>query len=108
MPLRRTWGFVLAELPRSRRLPWMDLLVILGLAGLVFGSINLARQWTQELRPTIEIDLDNPWVLIEYTFFSLSRGLIAYCLSLGFTLVYGCWAAKDAVAERILVPLLDI
>src|SRR5205823_5023100 len=37
-----------------------------------------------------------------------SRGLLAYVLSLGFTLVYGYWAAKDPVAERILVPLLDI
>jgi NitT/TauT family transport system permease protein len=29
-------------------------------------------------------------------------------LSLGFTLVYGYWAAKDHTAERVLVPLLDI
>ena len=36
------------------------------------------------------------------------RGLIAYVLSLLFTLVYGYWAAKDQVAERVLVPLLDI
>ena len=25
-----------------------------------------------------------------------------------FTLVYGYWAAKDRVAERVLIPLLDI
>ncbi len=43
-----------------------------------------------------------------YTFFSLCRGLFAYVLSLGFTLVYGYWAAKDRVAERVLVPLLDV
>src|SRR4030088_2321553 len=36
------------------------------------------------------------------------RGLLAYALSLLFTLVYGYWAAKDPVAERVLVPLLDI
>ena len=36
------------------------------------------------------------------------RGLIAYVLSLLFTLVYGYWAAKDRVAQRVLVPLLDI
>ena len=36
------------------------------------------------------------------------RGLIAYVLSLAFTLVYGYWAAKDPRAERLLVPLLDI
>jgi len=40
--------------------------------------------------------------------FSLIRGLLAYVLSLGFTLVYGYWAAKDRVAGRLLLPLLDI
>src|SRR5262249_28088630 len=54
-----------------------------------------------------EIDL-SPWALPRYTLLSLSRGLTAYLLSLGFTFVYGYWAAKDAVAERVLVPLLDI
>ena len=43
-----------------------------------------------------------------YTFYSLMRGLIAYVLSLLFTLVYGYWAAKDRVAQRVLIPLLDI
>src|SRR5207248_2824927 len=50
----------------------------------------------------------SPWALPQYTFFSLSRGLIAYVLSLLFTLGYGYWAAKDPIAERVLVPLLDI
>ena len=56
----------------------------------------------------IEIDVADPWLLPQYTFFSLVRGLIAYAISLAFTLVYGYWAAKDAIAERVLVPLLDI
>src|SRR5262249_7367639 len=43
-----------------------------------------------------------------YTFFSLSRGLIAYLLSLTFTIVYAYWAAKDPAAEHILIPLLDV
>src|SRR6266852_4126342 len=38
----------------------------------------------------------------------LSRGLLAYVLSLAVTLTYGYWAAKDRLAERVLVPLLDI
>src|SRR5262249_4053085 len=36
------------------------------------------------------------------------RGLIAYVISLLFTLVYGYWAAKDRAAERVLIPFLDI
>ena len=57
---------------------------------------------------TVDIDLDDPWSLPRLTFFSLMRGLLAYGLSLVFTLSYGYWAAKDKVAERVLVPLLDI
>ena len=56
---------------------------------------------------THEIDL-SPWALPRYTFFSLSRGLIAYLLSLAFTIVYGYWAAKDKRASAFLLPLLDI
>src|SRR5436305_4133016 len=107
MTPRRSWGDILAHLPR-RRLHWVDLLVILGVAGAVLGAVDVAGAWTHELRPAIEIDLDSPWVLLRYTFYSLSRGLIAYALSLGFTLGYGYWAAKDPVAERVLIPLLDI
>src|SRR4029077_8882404 len=35
-------------------------------------------------------------------------GLIAYVISLLFTLLYGYWAAKDRSAQRVLIPLLDI
>ncbi len=55
----------------------------------------------------VEIDL-NPWALPKYTFFSMVRGILAYGLSLVFTLMYGYWAAKDKVAEKVLVPLLDV
>jgi NitT/TauT family transport system permease protein len=34
--------------------------------------------------------------------------LAAYGLSLVFTLLYGTWAAKDRVAERVLIPALDV
>src|SRR5262249_15026481 len=91
-----------------RRVPGVDLLLILGLAGAVLGLIGFGREWTVAIRPAVDIDLDSPWHLLLYTFYSLTRGLIAYVLSLGFTLVYGYWAAKDPVAQRVLVPLLDI
>jgi NitT/TauT family transport system permease protein len=77
------------------------------LAGLVFGLLKVGQEWKADLRPVIDINL-SPWALPGYTFLSLSRGLIAYAFSLGFTLVYGYWAAKDRAAERVLVPLLDI
>src|SRR2546428_7825889 len=105
--LRKIWGEATALLDRSRQIGLPDLGIVIGIAGLLFGVIDLAGEWTGELRPTVEINL-SPWALPQYTFFSLARGLIAYGLSLAFTLAYGYWAAKDRVAERVLVPLLDI
>jgi NitT/TauT family transport system permease protein len=105
--LQRIWGEATALFDRSRKVGWVDLLVVVGLVGLLYGLIDLAREWTGAHRPSVEIDL-SPWALPHYTFFSLARGLLAYLLSLSFTLVYGYWAAKDRAAERVLVPLLDI
>ena len=104
---QRVWGSATGLLFRKRSIGWVDFLIIIALAGLLFGLIDLGREWTGVHRPSVEIDL-SPWALPGYTFFSLSRGLLAYVLSLAFTLVYGYWAAKDRVAERVLIPLLDI
>ncbi len=94
---------------RLRKYGWVDLLLVAGVVGLVFGLIRLASEAGAAPRPPSSvIDLDSPWALPRYTFFSLARGLIAYALSLLFTLAYGYWAAKDAVARRVLIPLLDV
>ncbi len=109
MPTAPTiWGSARELVSRTRRFTGVDLLLVLGLAGLVVGLADLGREWTGSLRETVEIDLDDWWALPVYTFYSLSRGLIAYAFSLAFTLTYGYWAAKDAAAEKVLVPLLDI
>src|SRR3989304_4121712 len=92
--LRKAWGETSAFLDRSRKAGGVDLLILLGLIGLFFGLLELRGEWTGVLRPTVAIDL-SPWALPRYAFFSLSRGLLAYLFSLGFTLVYGYWAAKN-------------
>jgi len=92
---------------RTGRFGWVDLVIVIALAGLLYGVLQLGREWRGAARPAIAIDL-SPWALPRYTLYSLSRGLLAYALSLSFTLLYGYWAAKDRVAERVLVPLLDI
>jgi NitT/TauT family transport system permease protein len=107
MKPRVAWGQAVALLQRPRRFGWTDLVVAAGLAGLLLGVLDLGREWAGELRPAVDIDLD-PLALPHYTFLSLARGLIAYALSLAFSLAYGYWAAKDRAAERLLVPLLDI
>jgi NitT/TauT family transport system permease protein len=105
--LRRAWGEATAFLHRSRQLRWVDLLILAGLVGVALAAHRVAGEWTGPQRPEVVIDL-SPWALPRYAVFSLSRGLIAYAFSLSFTLVYGYWAAKDKVAERVLIPLLDV
>src|SRR5258708_2411491 len=105
--IKKVWGEATSFLTRYQKIWWIDLSLLLGLIGLIFGIINVAHEWTGVHRPSIEIDL-SPWALPKYTFFSLYRGLLAYILSLLFTFAYGYWAAKDHVAEKVLIPMLDI
>ena len=101
------WGGAHRFVELRPRFTLVDVVVVLGLAGLLFGLLQVAGEWTGELRPAVAIDLSAA-ALPRYTLYSFSRGAFAYALSLGFTLVYGYWAAKDRAAERVLVPLLDV
>ncbi|MGH7143548.1 MAG: ABC transporter permease [Planctomycetota bacterium] len=106
--VKKIWGEAEALWQLSRRIRWIDLLLLAGLAGIVAGVVSMTQQMSKHHFITVqEIDL-SPWALPRYTFYSFSRGAIAYVLSLIFTLLYGYWAAKDRVAEKVLVPLLDI
>ena len=106
---QRVWGGATAWLARPRKMGWTDLIFLLAVVALAMGLFNAAQEWGTPRsiaeEPTVSL---SPWVLPLYTFYSLVRGLIAYALSLLFTLVYGYWAAKDRVARRVLIPLLDI
>src|SRR5262249_42083369 len=109
----RIWGTARVLFDRTRRFGWIDLLLFVGLVCTFIGLVNLVREWAAPPGgagpegKTITIEL-SPWYLPLYTFYSLTRGILAYILSLAFTLTYGYWAAKDRVADRVLVPLLDI
>jgi NitT/TauT family transport system permease protein len=103
----RAWGLSSSLTRPIRRRLWIDAVLALGLCAALFGMLQFAREWRGVPRPAIEIDL-SPRALPVYTFFSMVRGLVAYVISLAFTLVYAFWAAKDPRAERLLIPLLDI
>ncbi len=90
---------------RHRR--WIDLLVLAALAGTLAALWLVGREWTAVDRPTVAISL-SAWALPKYLLLSLARAIVAYVVSLSFTLLVAYWAAKDPVAERILVPILDI
>jgi len=84
-----------------------NLVVFLFLSAMVYGLIAFAKQWDSTYNPAFEIDLSLS-SLPMYSFFSALRGLIAYLISLSFTLVIGYWAAKSAQAEKVILPFLDI
>lgn len=84
-----------------------DLVLILLLSGLIIGFISYFHRFATPLENTVKIDL-SLFALPKYTFYSMSRGLLGYILSLIFSLVWGFWAAKDRVAERCLIPTLDV
>ncbi len=65
--------------PRPRAA--VDVLLAFAIAALVFGLLRLGAEWTAPSRAAVEIDL-SPWALPAYALYSLSRGLIAYVLSL--------------------------
>jgi NitT/TauT family transport system permease protein len=106
-PLRHPPGASASALRPPRSAWWIDALILLGLAATVAGVVALARRWAAPLRPTVDIDL-SLWSLPKYTLLSLTRGLAAYLLSLAFTLVYGSVAAHHRIAERIMIPVLDV
>jgi NitT/TauT family transport system permease protein len=84
-----------------------DLIVCLAFVAVALGLLRLGQEWVAPARAAVSIDL-SPAALPRYAILSLSRGVVAYLISFGFTLVYGFWAAKSRVAERILIPILDV
>lgn len=90
-----------------KRRRYVDVVILITTIAFVLGFIQLGKQWISNYKPLGDINL-SPWMLPKYTFFSAMRGIIAYFISLAFTIVYAFWAAKDIRAEKILIPLLDI
>ncbi|HZD32888.1 MAG TPA: ABC transporter permease subunit [Candidatus Angelobacter sp.] len=78
----------------------------LGLS-VLYLVVALARYWSGPFHPEVEIS-HSPYMLPVYAAYSLMRIMVAYVLSLAFTLVYGYVAAYNAKAERFMIPLLDI
>ena len=78
---------------------WIETAVIVGGAALIFGAAEVAVEWRQPLRQTVEIDL-SAWALPKYALFSLARGWIAYFFSLLFTLLIIKSPRRDEQREQ--------
>lgn len=89
-----------------RPFSWADAVVLLALAVLLYLGVRLAMGAPEAVRGP-EINL-SPAVLPYYVGLSLGRMVAAYALSLVFSLIYGSLAAKNRIAEKILLPLLDV
>jgi NitT/TauT family transport system permease protein len=76
-----------------------------GLA-LVWSVLSLTRYWAGPVNTHSVIDLSAA-ALPKYALFSVARIIIAYAISLAVTIVYAYFAAHNARAERIMIPLLD-
>ena len=84
-----------------------DVFIFGGCLSLFYGLILIGRTWLHPFTQQAEIS-HSAAMLPVYAAYSLSRILLAYVLSLTFTLVYGYIAAYNKAAERIMIPLLDV
>jgi len=83
-----------------------DGIIILALAALLFAAVRISFHAPAVIAgPNISLSL---WALPWYALLSTLRMLVAYLLSLAFTLAYGYAAAHNRTAEKVLMPLLDV
>lgn len=86
---------------------WVDAGLLLALAATAYGVMRVAAEWRAPLTTGMTIDLSVAR-LPYYAGLSTLRMAIAYVLSLLFSLIYARVAAGSRIAERIMLPLLDI
>jgi NitT/TauT family transport system permease protein len=108
-PLRgdESQGRLYGAEPAERRLGAIDLLVAVAVLAAIALLVVAASRWTAPLTPVVHIDL-SARALPSYAGYSLLRMLLAYLLSLVFTLVYGHIAATNRRARLVMIPILDI
>lgn len=92
---------------RRRPIAVADLVVVCLIGAAIGALVAFAREFEAPFTQAVHIDL-SPTALPRYTLYSLSRGVTALVISYLFALVFGWAAASSAVAERFLLPLLDI
>ena len=96
--------------PAGSRWSWaflIDFVVFLFVFAAIFGIYAVGRNWLGAAHSQAQIS-QNPRDLPVYAFYSLVRMVIAYALSLVFSLAFGYLAASSRRAEMLMIPLLDI
>lgn len=84
-----------------------DLLAFALLMAVFVSFLAVARYWSGPLSPPEPIDLS--FSSLPYAMFlSISRIVITYVVCLVTSLAVGYWAAHSKLAEKIIIPLIDI
>lgn len=92
-----------------RRIGLADAVVVVLIIGLLYAILTLGKGMVAPLSAQDQTVIHlNPAYLPYYAGRSLLRMFIAYFCSLLFSLVYGRIAAYHKVAERIMIPALDL
>jgi NitT/TauT family transport system permease protein len=90
----------------SEMFAWGDAVVLLVLAAVLYAGIYWARGASMVITgPTISL---SPSALPWYASLSVGRMAAAYVLSLVFSLIYGSFTASSKLAERFMLPILDV
>lgn len=92
---------------RTRSPRWVDALMFCLVAAAAYGIMRAAAEWRAPIGKGPVLDL-SPHLLPMYAGLSTLRMAIAYVVSLAFSLAYARIAAASRVAERFMIPLLDI
>jgi NitT/TauT family transport system permease protein len=93
--------------PRRRGSLLTDTAIFAAALAALYALFGVGRIWLAPYLPAAEISR-SPKSLPLYALYSLGRMGLAYAASLVFALAYAYAAARNRIAERLLIPLLDV
>ena len=99
--------WVKRSIPPRKGIGIPDVVAVMLILSFFVGMIVVVSHWVDPLRSVKPLDL-SLFSLPMATFLSVSRIVIAYFLSLIFSITIGYWAAHSRSAERFLIPIIDI
>ncbi len=103
--MKRIWQ----NIPTLPKVSWIDGIVAVFVFGLLFLIVKLGSGMAAPFSFSNQSHISLAWWMLPYyAGRSLLRMFIAFLCSLIFTFVYGRIAARYSLAEKIMIPLLDI
>lgn len=95
------------EILKSSKISISDLFFFIVVGATILAVITTAERWSNTFQRDVHISLSTG-TLLTYSLLSLSRGMIAYLISLSLALICGYIAARSRFWEQIILPILDI